>query len=581
MGSHAAPKRSHGSVSRRGHAARSVAVTVLAGSLLTGVAASASAANGSLPAHTVPAVKAAGGHAARSHRAFVVRLRHIVVKDLGDAYTSSARPRAHLGRKVKIVVTSRASHRKVSYLKFDVPRLPHRGRIVGARLRLSRDVHHFPATRVVAYRLKSTHWSQSTLDVRNAPRLGRRLSAVRTSRSMHSIALSVSSAVVRPGRYGFALTAAVRHNVVRFKARETRRGPTLVVTYRYRVPTGSRASARAKTHHRAGSSATIDDPPASGSTCSMSAAMVPSCGVLFGGWLTSFGGSNAFDALSDFNSAAGTHMILVHDYRTPGQVLSPHDIAAARTRGDVLQLNWKPAWTWSDADGGNAGVNAQIDAMAGSIKSLGSTRIIVSLFHEPENDVSGGAAGCPSTIYKGAAGTPAEYRAMWANVEARFAAFGVDNVAWAMNYMGYPTWNCMVDDLWPGNGLVDWVLWDPYAAGTNDTFVKDTSTFYDFLTQNSDASHNYLSKAWGLGEWQTDQQSRAAQESYYLGIKSALDNETFPKLKLLSTFDSPGYGDLRVAYDYRSVYDPTELANFVALANDPKVLLGNASALHQ
>lgn len=294
--------------------------------------------------------------------------------------------------------------------------------------------------------------------------------------------------------------------------------------------------------------------------------------------MNSFGGSNAFDQLSDFNAGAGTHLDLVHDYRQPGQVLSPHDIAAAETPGDVLQLNWKPAWTWADADGGNATVNAQIDAMAASIKSLGSTHIIVTIFHEPENDVSGGAAGCPSTIYKGTAGTPDQYKAMWANVEARFAADGVTNVAYAMNYMAYSGWDCMVNDLWPGNNLVDWVLFESYSTYGVGGYIPTTAQFYNFLTQNSDADHDYLSKPWGLGEFGDVEASLTGQEQYFLDIKTSLDENLFPKLKLYSTFDDAGYGNSLVAYNYLDQPDPIELANYVKLANDPNVQSGNVSA---
>jgi hypothetical protein len=308
--------------------------------------------------------------------------------------------------------------------------------------------------------------------------------------------------------------------------------------------------------------------------------MVPSCGVLFGGYMNSFGGADPLDSLNAFNAAAGTHLILVHDYRHPGATLSAHDVAAAKTPGDVLQLNWKPAYSWADAGGGNASVNSQIDAMAASIKALGNTKIILTIFHEPENDVSGGAAGCPSNIYKGTAGTPADYRAMWANVESRFNADGVTNVAWAMNYMGYSGWDCMVNDLWPGNNLVDWVLFESYRAMAHEDYVPTTALFYNFLTQNSDADHNYLSKPWGLGEFGDDEASLSGQEQYYLDIKSAIDNNTFPKLKLYSCFDSADYGELRVAYSYLGQPDPKELANFVTLADDPNVLAGNQSALN-
>jgi hypothetical protein len=293
--------------------------------------------------------------------------------------------------------------------------------------------------------------------------------------------------------------------------------------------------------------------------------------------MDSFGGTVGTDSYNAFNAQTNIHLAVVHDYRRPGQVMSAGQIAAAKTPGTLLQLNWKPAYSWADAAGGNATVNAQIDDMANSIKSLGNHSIILTLFHEPENDVSGGASGCASSIYKGTSGTPADYRAMWANVEARFAADGVTNVSWSMNYMNYVVWDCMVDDLWPGNNLVDWLLFESYTYdGT--TFDSNTAPFYNWLTKNSDATHDYLSKPWGLGEFGSRVSSNAGEEQFYSDIKTDIDNNTYPKLKLYSVFDAVGFvGDYRVAYNWQSQSDPTELARFENLWHDPAIQAGDLS----
>jgi hypothetical protein len=305
--------------------------------------------------------------------------------------------------------------------------------------------------------------------------------------------------------------------------------------------------------------------------------LVPSCGVMLGGYLTSFGGTNVESQFTSFNAGSGSTISVAHDYRRPGQVLSAGDVQVAQTPGALLLVNWKPANSWADANGGNASVNAQIDAMAESVKALGSTKIMLTIFHEPENDVSSGASGCPSTIYKGAAGTPADYRAMWANVEARFAALGVTNVVWVMNYMGYTGWQCMVDDLWPGNNLVDWILWDPYSSD-NLTFSQTVSNFYNELTSMSDASHDFLSKPWGLGEFGDRSTSDANQENFYSTVAQDLDNNEFPKLKLLTLFDAIGNtGDYRVAYNAEGNFDPKELADLHVLDEDQAIVGGRES----
>jgi hypothetical protein len=311
--------------------------------------------------------------------------------------------------------------------------------------------------------------------------------------------------------------------------------------------------------------------------CHLSAKLVPSCGVMLGAYPTSFGGSTVDAAFHRFNKMSGTQLSVDHDYRTPGQTLSPADVTLAETPGALLLVNWKPATNWSLAGGGNASVNAQIDAMARSVKALGNHTIMMTVFHEAEISVTNGAIGCPSTVYKGHSGTPAEYRAMWANVESRFAALGVTNVVWSMDYVGYDRWNCMIDDLWPGNSLVDWVLFDPYRTN-NRSYSVSAGAFYDTLTSLSDGSHNYLSKPWGLGELGDINDSDAVQNTFYSTIIHSLKINEFPKLKLICFYDSVGnLGDSRVAYDESGNYDPKELANFDKLGRSPQIVLGRQS----
>jgi len=299
--------------------------------------------------------------------------------------------------------------------------------------------------------------------------------------------------------------------------------------------------------------------------------------VILGGYPTSFGGSTIAAAFANFNADSGSTLSLAHDYLRPGMTLTTADASLARTPGTVLLLNWKPTYNWAAAGGANASVNSDIDAMAHSIKALGSVRILVSLYHEPEKDVSGGASNCPAGIYRGSSGTPAQYRAMWANVEARFATVGVSNVVWSMNYMGYPTWNCMIDALWPGNGLVDWVMWDPYSTDKL-SFSQSVDSFYRALTSRSDSANDYLSKPWGLAEFGDRDPDAADQETFYSTVAHSLDTNEFPKVRLLSVFDAIGTnGDYRVAYDESGAWDSVELADFGALDRDPVIAAGRAS----
>jgi hypothetical protein len=311
------------------------------------------------------------------------------------------------------------------------------------------------------------------------------------------------------------------------------------------------------------------------SPCVLSAQLVPTCGVMLGAYPTSFGGgSSVADRFDKFNQDSGTTLSVGHDYRRPGEKLDKADKAIARTPGALLLVNWRPTFVWAQADGGDATINAQIDAMAHSVKKVRHHTIMMVLYHEPEKAVSGGADGCPSNIYQGSQGTPEQYREMWANVENRFAALHVTNVVWALDFVGYPTWDCMIDDLWPGNSLVDWILWDPYMTNSRD-FSESVGSLYYTLTSLSDAQHDYLSKPWGLGEFGDLSSSDATQNQFYSTVKESLDTNEFPKLKLLTLYDAVGHsGDARVAFDASHHYDPAEVANLDVLGQDPLIVEG-------
>lgn len=318
-------------------------------------------------------------------------------------------------------------------------------------------------------------------------------------------------------------------------------------------------------------------PSPKSAACHLSSELVPSCGVVLGAYPTSFGGSNVYSAFNDFNAKSGSTLGLAHDYRDPGTTLTSSDDSLARRADTVLLANYKPANNFEQAAGGNATVNSQIDAMARSVKALAPIKIIMIIYHEPENNVSGGAAGCPSSIYKGTSGTPAQYRAMWQNVESRFHADGVTNVIWAIDFTGYVTWNCMIADLWPGNSLVDWVLWDPYMTDSRD-FSNSVGTLYQWLTQTSNSSHNYLSKPWGLAEFGDLNDSVAKQNTFYTNVANDLDAGEFPRLKMLTLYDAIGnLGDSRVAYDEQGQWDSKEVADLRTLSSDPIIVQGQES----
>lgn len=271
----------------------------------------------------------------------------------------------------------------------------------------------------------------------------------------------------------------------------------------------------------------------------------------------------------------GHQMDLYHEYDQPNTPpLSSDAIHFATRPNTYIYVNWKPASNWAAAGGSNATVNAEIDKAAANIKKIAPRKIFLTVWHEPENDVSPGTASCPGL--KGSAGSPAQYKAMWQNVRNRFNKAGVNNVVWVMNYMNYRPWQCLVPQLWPGNNLVDWVTFEAYNApydANYPSFTTKVGDMYNLLTSKTDATHAFTSKPWGLGEFgdckSTDQSKVYA---YYDQMKAAIDTNTFPRLKLFMVYadtgNNAGPGCL-TNYTVSGSKDSTEQIYFNHITSDP------------
>lgn len=311
--------------------------------------------------------------------------------------------------------------------------------------------------------------------------------------------------------------------------------------------------------------------------CTISATLVNSCRPWLGAESGAYGASGFRNSMLEHEARIGRQLDIVHEYLGAGAVLTPDVVSLAQRPGTIALVNWALSPTWANAEGRSSTVNDQIDAMAASIKALGSTRIMLTVHHEPEDNISaGGDPNCPGTAFKGSSGSTADYVNMWHNVRARFDALGVKNVVWVMNYMGYKAWDCPVDDLWPGNDYVDWVLWDPYASAS--TWTSTVTVFYSFLTAHDSPSHAYLSKAWGLGEFGYNGTNQTAAVAMYGEARRDLQTGVFPRLKAYVVWDqhTSSSKDVRVGYTATGVKDANEQAHYDAFANDP-LLVGDAT----
>jgi plasmid stabilization system protein ParE len=301
-------------------------------------------------------------------------------------------------------------------------------------------------------------------------------------------------------------------------------------------------------------------------TCTISAKLVNSCRPWLGAASGGYGKSGFRTHIEYHEARAGRQVDIAHDYLQPGQLLTSDERYFAGRANTILLLNWKPVDSWAKGSGSNASANAYIDQMADQIKGLGTTRIMLNLNHEPENDVSsGGAPSCGTKRLSGRMGSAADYVTMWHNVRARFDARGVSNVVWVMNYMGWTNWYCMTRDLWPGNDYVDWVMWDPYPNVA--TWQSHVSGFYDYLLSVNDAQHDFASKPWGLAEYGYKGTSQTAAYQMYADVRLNLDR--FSRLRAYSVWDNSGNLDVRVGYSSKGVLDQKEQDAYNTLVRDP------------
>lgn len=339
--------------------------------------------------------------------------------------------------------------------------------------------------------------------------------------------------------------------------------------------------------------------------CTVTDKLVNTCrpwfGAAVGGYNT--GGKSQFQffnmRLNNANSLTNTGMSVnntykmdfPHTYHSPGQNLfnsatrdALNDTSLYGHSSKPILINWKPGGnSWGATANGNS--DASIRDAANSVKSLGSRKIMLALWHEPENNnVNANGLSITGNCKKptGTNGSAAEYRAMWKRVRQIFDQQGVNNVVWVWNPMGWvgndgkTGWACIENAMYPGDDIVDWIMWDPYSSDHGD-FDGSIEDFYNFLTRNNDpsAGRNYLSKPWGLAEFGSNSDPAKAVGYWQEGIRVIGRNwsqNKFPNIKLYAVFDTSSNGGvnggLRVGYNNMGNIDTAEQAAFNEFAKN-------------
>jgi len=293
-------------------------------------------------------------------------------------------------------------------------------------------------------------------------------------------------------------------------------------------------------------------PPAASGKCAPNAMLVNPCRPWFGAAASGNPGAGAsrvaqFDYLERL---IGQRLDIFRDYHSaPGSnalgdlPLNSDEIQLARQPGTYIDVNWKPAPTFAQADGGDPVVNREIDQVAASIKSIAPHKIFMTIWWEPQNDVTSDPGANCFLSPNAAGGTPAQYIAMWRNVENRFRAAGVTNVVWAMDYQAPANgqYDCLVPLLWPGNSLIDWVIYDTYSRNGHATWQNTVGRFYQVLARDSSPSVDFDAKPWGLGEFSTcSNTNTTAANDFYLEAKSAFEANLYPRLKMYLVYADSG-----------------------------------------
>jgi Glycosyl hydrolase family 26 len=287
---------------------------------------------------------------------------------------------------------------------------------------------------------------------------------------------------------------------------------------------------------------------------------IPACGAWLGAEVTNSSTAN-FSALE---SEIGRQLDVLRIYHTPGSWthLTTEELNYINAGRKLLE-SVKPSNDWTNAigaaNGGSATVDAQMASLAQSIASIKPMKIMLIVFHEPQNNVTGSVPGADS-------GTPATYVAMWHNVRSIFDANGATNVIWCWDVQDYPPLRYLTSSLWPGNNYVDWVMWDEYQSSSSQQFTNVLANGYNWFTTNSTPATNYLSKPWGVAEWGVGINSYyptlADQTNGINEMNDALNkNNQFPKIKLAAYYD-----------DLASTLLPGAFSSYSNFANSPYMM---------
>jgi hypothetical protein len=292
--------------------------------------------------------------------------------------------------------------------------------------------------------------------------------------------------------------------------------------------------------------------------------LVPGCGAWFGASTPSSDGRYDYvRGLEEYERLVGVEPDILHFYQRGGEPFptAEHKALAERPgrQRSILYFNWKPApdLTWRQIAEGAA--DPSIDAVARALIDYPHT-MFLTIQHEPENDL---------VNRDGSGMMPADYVAMYRHVVGRLKSLGVDNVVFVMGYMGFERWSTIVDSLYPGDDVVDWIAYDPYGFESHDQFAEMLNDpggdgwpgFYRWATAKAPETPIML------GEWGFDLPHRPAAPDIISGGAETLRHD-FPAIKAIVYWnDRTNDVDARLGQGGETADRFVEA--YTELANDP------------
>jgi hypothetical protein len=216
--------------------------------------------------------------------------------------------------------------------------------------------------------------------------------------------------------------------------------------------------------------------------------------------------------------------------------------------------------TWTYRQVTNGSLDRYLDAVAAKVKAT-PYKYIVDI--DPETDDRPDIGG--TAKIRAAAGTRTEYAAAYRHIVDRFRARGVTNVLWSWTMSGWTATDASkawsLQQLWPGAGYVNMIMWDPYNHDPNHwrTFSQIIAPFYNAIRGGLLDPVDITAKKLplGLGEYGCVADSR--RPAWLKAIPSQA--RSFPALVSLGYFDSGSWGSLGT--------DTTSIAAFGTAGKDP------------